>query len=157
MKSGEPIMDTTNHTPPTGDDKPKLSDRKVKITGKQMLTFVGLPLVAFILGMAAGGDSSDEPAAAPEPEVRTETKTVTEEVEVPVTPQACYDALDSAESIVSGTMADVMTTVSEAFESASVLDAAGMEAAMTELDELTVQIENQVAEYNPAAAECRST
>lgn len=85
-----------------------------------------------------------------EPEVITET--VTEEVEVEVTPEECANALTSAEDIFDiyseGLMisSEVMTSYDIEF----------IDQKTVELEELTVELENELLNYYLSAGECQA-
>ena len=107
---------------------------------------------ATVLTGCGGQSPSSSPAAAPAPTVTVTApaKTVTKTV----TPQACLDALDYADTGF-GYSAESMGFASEAFTAAANLDIDGVEAAGNDLSEVTDKFTALAPDYNAAKAACR--
>lgn len=117
---------------------------------------------AFIIGSLLG--------AAGQPEPETETVTVTKEVEVPVekiiteqvevevpvTPEACLEALDLSEQGF-GLASEAMGYMSDAMTAASTFDIVALEAATAELEVLNPKLTALSDPMNAAKAECRAS
>lgn len=118
---------------------------------------IGTLVAGFAIGAGASGATTAE---APEPEVITETvvetETITEtvEVEVPVVPQECRDALDAADDMLLAS-ADLMDLMSEGFYlageavvAAGSFDYITMEAINDELDILLGEVDAASAVFD---------
>lgn len=118
---------------------------------KKRRRWVTPALLAAGVAVGAALGAAGEPAA-PEPEVREVT--VTEEVEVPTTPQICLEALDRAETVIQYA-AEGIGIMADGFDAASRYDVSGIEAATAELDTLQGPLQVARAEYDSASMECR--
>lgn len=124
-----------------------------------------VPVVAAValgVGLVAG-------SGGPETVTKTETKTVTETVDS--TPQACVDAMDAAEALVTGPVVEqtedsvvLVGLIPLAFEAGVNMDNAAAQDIIDTLDETTarsesrnVEIESLVTEYNEASEKCRAS
>lgn len=121
---------------------------------KRVLTGIGYVAV-LILGVAMGASTGDEAttADAPEPEVVTETETVTEEVEV--TPPSCLDALDATEVMLNDGVVPTIEAAQASYQALAAFDPVAMESALTDLESVNAEVEGLVADYAAAAVECR--
>lgn len=116
-----------------------------------IITIGAVGVTAFVLGIAAS------PSTA-EPETVTETVTVTaepEEVQVEVTPQACLDALDDADTalVMAG---DGFSVVADAFGASADLDVYALEVALGELESMTPLMEAAMDTYVASSTQCRA-
>lgn len=119
-------------------------------------------VTALALGLAAGDGET-------ETVTKTETKTVTETVNS--TPQACVDAMDAAEALVTGPLVEVaedsvvlIGLIPLAFEAGYNMDDTAAQSVIDTLDETAtrsesrnVEIESLVTEYNEASEKCRAS
>ncbi|TDE02813.1 hypothetical protein [Jiangella asiatica] len=117
-------------------------------------------IAAIVLALFAGvgiGSASGETGttAMPEPQVVTETVTETVTEEVAVTPDACLNALDAAEAVISHAQTAI-GRMGEGFEAAASFDISGLDELTAWLDEQTPVVRDARAEYDTRAAECRS-
>lgn len=122
----------------------------IKILSYILTAAVGLALGAVI---ASGGTSAD--ASKVEPSVVTETKTVTETVEVAAVPQACLDALDEAEQIsgIAAEFADTASTfpplVGDAFEAGINMDNVAAQRIIDQMDASNQEMDDQNSRMRP--------
>lgn len=132
-------------------------------------------LIALFLGMGLGalaGPTPDIQEKVVEVEVPGPTKEVevevVKEVEVPVVPQACLDAISSAEElgeVAGGAFADMAgwpTLVPLAFEAGLLQDQASADDILKQMDSLNAkhaksigEVERVVSDFNSAKAGCR--
>lgn len=142
------------NTPAAPTTQPKTRKRWIKPTA--------IGAGAFLIGALIGAAGQPEPeTVTKEVEVPVEkivTETITEEVEVevPVTPEACLEALDLSEQGFD-LASQAMGYMSQAMTAASEFDIAGIEAATVELEVLNPQITALADPMNAAKAECRAS
>jgi len=75
-------------------------------------------------------------------------------VEVEVTPQACLDALDAAETVIDDA-SQALQILGDAMVAAGNGDLGPLESAAGELDALKAHVTPAVSDYRDAATECR--
>jgi hypothetical protein len=118
---------------------------------------------ALVIGVTIGAAGQTEPTTG----LQTDTDTVTETVEI--TPQACIDALDTAEaafgiaSSFAGYTSDLAYTASEAVYAAAYGDYLALESLTADVESinagingLTADLTPLVDEYNADSAACRT-
>lgn len=103
-------------------------------------------------GISSGGGTTQ----SPEPEVVVETETVTEEVKVETTPQACVDALDSSDSLMR-MFGEALTISGDAMMDAVNMDWTALDEKTAQLELLTPKVEDERAAYDKASTECRAS
>lgn len=167
-----------DYTAPTGSNsQTDAPEGKVKKGHRRWIIPTSVGMVALFMGVGIGGSGSSEEATAAEPEpaptvtetaepepaptvtetAEPEVETITEEVEVEkeVTPQACLDALDTADQIIAwasegfGYAADGMMAAIE-------YDAAGLDIATENLNGITANVEAETTGFIADSADCRS-
>lgn len=130
---------------------------------KKTVAFTGL--AALVAGVVIGS-SGTEQAAVAEPKI----KTVTETVEVEVTPQGCLDAIEAGETIMGDEVpkfADITISfiglVQRAAKAGMNMDAVAMGNIAEDVDGLTKDTQNINAELTPLVrdfkagrAECKA-
>jgi hypothetical protein len=154
-----PLQDNPSLGEYFGQDKPAKPRRWPWIAGI---------VAALVVGATIGAAGQTEPTAG-EPEVVTDTvvETVTETVET--TPQACIDALDTAESALgiasdfAGYTSELATTAAEAVIAAAYGDYLTLDSLTADVEDinagingLTADLTPMVDEYNAASAACRA-
>lgn len=109
-----------------------------------------LTLAALALGVTLTGC-----AAAAEPEVVTETVTVTEEVTVESVPASCLDALDHGDDVMdlAGQGFDILAG---ALDAVAEFDITGIEQATADLQGITPDMAAASTAYQAARDECRA-
>jgi hypothetical protein len=116
-----------------------------------------LAIFTGVAGVAAGCVLGALPNATAEPEVRTVTKEVkvpgpvrevTKRVEVPVTPQACFDMTDEASEMlgISSRFAQQASRypdlILQAAEAGMAMDPAGLDEVTAEIKDITAKVSN---------------
>lgn len=139
--------------------QPQFAPMKPKKDKKKIWLIAGGALVLMSLGFgmgqsAAGEESSTPPVQAEAPEVKTETKTVTEEVEVEKTPQSCIDALDYGDELI-GYFSEALESAADSMGYAMDFDWDSLDGETAKLEKLTPKVEEARSNYDTAAAECR--
>lgn len=140
------------NTPTTPTTKPKTRKRWIKPTAIGAGAFIFGALIG-----AAGEPTPETVTVTKEVEVPVE-KIVTEEVEVevPVTPEACLEALDLNEQGFD-LASEAMGYMGEALDAAANFDIAGLEAATAELEVVNPKMTALADPMNAAKAECRAS
>lgn len=128
------------------------------------LAFAATTFVALVIGAGIGAVGV-EPEVVTETRTVTETETVVEEVEVPVevvteveverTPQACLDALTTAEEAFA-VASDGFGYAADGFAAYETFDVLALEDAIDGMTSTSEQAEALSGTYNSQAAECRS-
>lgn len=127
--------------PPTPPRRAKLRD--VWVVG----------LIALIVGGVVGSAvAKPEPTPAPPAEVRTVTQTV----EVEVTPDSCLDALDSVEKIL-GYAAGGFTAASHGFAAAGRFDIQGILAANADMRASVQKVSGESPTWKRTRNACRAS
>lgn len=148
----------------------------MKIKGwKGWLALLGIVTVTLVIGAAMGGASDTKPTTAAKPKVVTHTVTKTVTVTVPVevtkevTPQACLDALDTAESVFGtagegftlasssmGAISDAMSAI-ETYDVDTITAAtATISANNDRMDGLTAEVSQERDTFDSEASDCRA-
>lgn len=110
-------------------------------------------LIALIVGGVVGSAvAKPEPTPAPPAEVRTVTQTV----EVEVTPSVCLDALDSVEKIL-GYAAGGFTAASHGFAAAGRFDIQGILAANADMRASVQQVSGESPTWKRTRNACRAS
>lgn len=133
-------------------------------TGYRLVTLVLFTGGAFLIGLVIASAaiassmraSGTVPASQAEPEVVVETETVTEEVKVETTPQACVDALDSSDSLMR-MFGEALTISGDAMMDAVNMDWTALDEKTAQLELLTPKVEDERAAYDKASIECRAS
>ena len=151
--------DGRGQQPPTGSSgTPPKSGWSKK---KTLLAGAGVLLFGIIIG-SCGASGGTETTSTPAP---TETETVEvpgpervveKEVEVPVTPDSCLEALDLAEQGFD-LASQTISIMNDALQAAANLNVAGIESATAQLEVLQPELESIVGPMNEAKAECRAS
>lgn len=137
-----------------------MSKKSVVITG------LGALVAGVIIGSA--GAASSTTVAEPQVKTVTQTRTVTDRVEV--TPQSCLDAIDAAEAISVQTRdyveltTDLPQMIVSAAKAGMSMDAAALEAVTTDMNDfssdtksITAKIGPLVNDFNSAKASCQAS
>lgn len=113
-------------------------------------------LTALFFGVAVGAGSASAKEVEVIKEVPVEKIVEKEvEVEVPVTPTACTDALDYA-SIIFTMNADAIGTMQDMVKHAGTFDAAGLNADTAKLNKQAEDLDKLSQPYKDAVALCRA-
>lgn len=114
---------------------------------KNVIITSAVGAVALFIGIGVGGTS-----AAPEAEVVT--KTVSKEVEVEVTPQACLDALADGEALIQ-LGGEGMVVMSGAFDPSVMFNEAALDSITTELNTLESDVALARLAWDDSVAACK--
>lgn len=114
---------------------------------KRIWLKIAVPVTALIIGAMIGGSGK------PAPEVITKTETVTKEVKVPVTPDACAIAFVKAEAVIAAG-ADTVGILSEGLGMAGSLDVTGLQSLSPRIKEQTNKVDELAPEYHSNKVVC---
>lgn len=116
-----------------------------------------IPVGALILGFSAGASTTPEPVTVVETkEVPGPERTVTTEVEVPVTPPECIEALDLAADMI-GNLAEVGTLASDGVMAAYNRNGPELEAVTSKVTALNQKITDGTPAVGAATQACRAS